>query len=185
MVESTCLENRDVRNGIVSSNLTVSAIISVFRACVIITYTLYSINGNDFCMECWHITFWENASGVCLIERDLLGRMRLREKMLYRSLEEKMMRYTEVPIEAVRYQQFLVKVRSEVNMWELKFHLPKTEVRFLGCLTLESGISHFYALYAFRKKDQVIKDRHRMTARNRVSNFIGQYNQRNGLQKIL
>ncbi len=136
-------------------------------------------------MEYWHITLWQNADGVCLVERDLLKKMRQREKFLFASLQEKMAQYTESPIENVRYHQDLVKVKAEENMWELKFHLPKTEVRFLGCLTLESGTSVFYSLYAFRKKDQKIKYRHRETARGRVSEFISQYNQQDGLQEIL
>ena len=108
-------------------------------------------------MEYWHITLWENSYGVCLVERDLLKRMRKREKYLYASLGEKMAQYTASPIEGVRYHKDLEKVKSEESMWELKFHLPKAEVRFLGCLTLESGTSVFYSLYAFKKKDQQIK----------------------------
>ena len=136
-------------------------------------------------MTNWDITFWENTDGVCLVERDLLGKMRKREKFLFASLEQKMDYYVMSPIEDVRSHQELVKVKGEENMWELKFHLPKTEIRFLGCLVMESGKTVFYSLYAFNKKDQKIKDKHRVRARRRVDEFISQYNQKHGLQGIL
>jgi len=136
-------------------------------------------------MEHWRIILWENDDGVCLVDRDLLKKMRVKEKFLFETLGDKMGRYTENPIENVQHLQDLEKVKSEKNMWELKFSLRKTEIRFLGCLVEENGIKIFYALYAFKKKDQKIKDKHRETARARVGDFIKQYNQKYGPQRIL
>lgn len=133
----------------------------------------------------WNIVLWEDIDGVCPIERDLLKKMRHREKFLFASLGEKMDYYIASPIGDVQYHHELEKVKGEENMWELKFHLPKTEVRFLGCLVMESGTTVFYSLYAFKKKDQRIKKRHILTARRRVDEFINQYKKQHGPQGIL
>lgn len=136
-------------------------------------------------MEHWRIILWENDDGLCWVDRDLLKKMRVKEKFVFASLGEQMSRYTENLIENVQHRQELEKVKSEENMWELKFHLLKTEIRLLGCLAKERGMTIFYALYAFKKKDQKIMNKHRETARARVNEFISQYNQQNGLQEIL
>lgn len=136
-------------------------------------------------MEHWRITLWENDDGVCWVDRDLLKKMRVKEKFIFSPKDVKMNQYTTNLIENVRHQHELEKVKSEENMWELKFHLLKTEIRFLGCLAKEGGIVIFYALHAFKKKDQKIMNKHRETARARVGEFISQYNQENGPQRIL
>lgn len=140
-------------------------------------------------MEKWHIKLsWKNDDQdeeVCLVDKDLLKKLREKEKFLFETLGDKMSRYTENLIENVLHLHYLEKVKSEKNMWELKFTLRKAEIRFLGCLVESDGIKSFYALYAFRKKDQKIKDKHRETARVRVEDFIKQYKQKYGPQRIL
>lgn len=135
-------------------------------------------------MEYWHIVFWED-NGVCRVDRDLLKKMKTRENFLFESLGEKMSQYTARTIDDVRYHQDLEKVKNEDDMWELKFHLRKAEIRFLGCLVDKDNITTFYALYAFRKKNQEILSKHIKTARDRVISFISEYKKENGLQRIL
>ena len=91
-------------------------------------------------IEYWHIVLWENCDGICRVEKDILKKMKRKEKFNYNSLNEKMVRYTANPIEDIKYHEDLEKVKSEENMWELKFHLSsRNEIRFLGCLALETG----------------------------------------------
>jgi hypothetical protein len=134
-------------------------------------------------MEYWRIELWEPTEGVCRIERDLLKKLKKSDPFLFKALAEQMSRYTSSPIEQVKSLGLMVKVKSAENIWELKFHLRKAEIRFLGCLTIENNFCAFYALYGFRKKEQEIKSRHLQTAKERVKEFLD-YNQ-NGLQKIL
>ncbi|MDQ5971421.1 MAG: hypothetical protein QG566_367 [Patescibacteria group bacterium] len=135
-------------------------------------------------MEYWQIELWENQDGIRRVERDLLKKMMKKEKFLFADLIEKMEQYTKVNISDVQKLERLEKVKSEDNMWELKFHLSKNEIRFLGCLTLENGLHVFYALYAFKKKNQKIINEHRIVARGRVKEFINYFNP-NELKKIL
>lgn len=135
-------------------------------------------------MEYWSIDLWENEDGICRVDKDLLKKMSKKEKNLLYQLEDKMLSYIKGRIEDIQSSKDLEKVKNEDNMWELKFHLFKNEIRFLGCLTLENGNYVFYALYAFKKKNQEIMTRHRIVARGRVKEFINIYKQ-NELQKIL
>lgn len=135
-------------------------------------------------MEYWQIEFWENGDGICRIEKDLLEKMSKKEKFLFASLGEKMDKYTKAKITDIQKLGYLTKVKSEENMWELKFSLSKNEIRFLGCLVLQNGFHIFYSLYAFKKKDQKIMNENKIVARGRIKEFINFYNQ-NELQKIL
>ena len=134
-------------------------------------------------MNYWRIEIWTVPDGTCRLERDLLKKLRKNEKFVYASLKDKMQRYTETPIKDVMYHQELEKVSGETNMWELKFHLFKNEIRFLGCLGLEDETHVYYALYGFKKKEQQIRDNDRFTARGRIEEFI-MYNPY-GLQRLL
>ncbi len=137
-------------------------------------------------MEKWSIDLWITEDRICRVERDLLKTMNRKDKFLFASLEEKMKKYVQEAITRVQALGDLEKVKSERNMWELKFHLyRKNEIRFLGCLIREDGFHTFYALYAFKKKEQCIKNRHRDAARGRVAEFINYLNNQNGLQEIL
>jgi phage-related protein len=134
-------------------------------------------------MEYWKIELWETENGVCRVDKDLLKQLRKKEKFLYKSLMQKMIEYVQKPIKNIQLSGDLEKI--EERMWELKFYLPnKTQIRFLGC-NVKKGDTHiFYALYAFKKKDQEVKDKHKNTTRDRIKEFLNQYNQ-NGLQTIL
>lgn len=137
-------------------------------------------------MDHWSIDFWITEDNVCRVERELKSIKR--DKYLYASLEEKMKKYVQEPITHTQNLKYLEKVKSEENMWELKFHLyQRNEIRFLGCLTEKAGYNTFYALYAFKKKDQKIKNEHRETARKRVNEFISFLiqNKKDELQRIL
>lgn len=135
-------------------------------------------------MEYWSIELWENEDGICRVDKDLLKEIVKKDKSLAGSLRDKMEQYTNAKIEHVQYQKHLEKVKSEDNMWELKFHLFKNEIRFLGCLILKNGSYVYYALYAFKKKNQDIMNKHKIVARCRVREFINNFKQ-NELQKIL
>jgi hypothetical protein len=134
-------------------------------------------------MEYWQIELWENDDGVCRVDRDLLKKIRRKEKFLYKSLKEKMFVYIQMPINKIELSKDLEKVKGEEKMWELKFHLG-VELRFLGCRVSENNLDTFYALYAFKKKDQTIKNQHRYVARERIKEFINNF-KNNELQKIL
>src|SRR3989344_6837657 len=100
-------------------------------------------------MEYWKIELWETSNGICRVDKDLLKQLRKKDKFIFASLEEKIYRYIESPIQNL-FQKHLKKVKGEKYMWELKFYLPhKNQVRFLGCLILEKNVHTFYALYAF------------------------------------
>ncbi|MES2930859.1 MAG: type II toxin-antitoxin system RelE/ParE family toxin [Patescibacteria group bacterium] len=131
-------------------------------------------------MENWSIELWVTEDGVCRVDKDLLKKLRNKEKFLFKSLEEKMRQYTSAKIADVQHQKDLEKVKNEVDMWELKFHLSKNEIRFLGYMDLQKEFSVFYALYAFKKKNQEIMEKHKIAARNRVKEFTNYFN-RNGL----
>ncbi len=127
-------------------------------------------------MSTWRIEPWD----LRLLERDLLKKLRTREHFLFRSLENKIKEYASSPIEHARALGDLQKVKSEVDMWELKFHLKKCELRFMGCLVEEVGIVIFYTLYAFRKKEQDLRACHKETARERLKEF-----KHHGFQNLL
>lgn len=135
-------------------------------------------------MDPWSIELWKTDSGICLVERDVLKKMRKRDKFAYRVLEDKFTQYVKFPVEHVMHQKDLEKVKREDSMWELKFHLPRVEIRFLGCLTRQGGPHVFYALYGFRKKTQEIQTNHIKTARERIKEFVSCYTQ-NEYQKLL
>jgi len=135
-------------------------------------------------MEHWKIDFWINPNGTCYVDKDILKGLSKKDPFVFHSLEEKMKQYVQHPIVNAQKLQLLKKVKSQEYMWELVFSLPKTEVRLLGCLALETNNHIFYAILGFRKKDQKLKDKYIKNAKSRISEFINYYNQ-NELQKLL
>lgn len=125
-------------------------------------------------IQYWNIDLWEDDSGVCRVDRDVLKKLRTKDKFIFQSLGEKMSKYVSVPIDKIIKSGELEKVKGEDNMWELKFHLPhKNEIRFLGYLDDKKLITiTYYALYGFRKKDQTIKNQHREVARERIKEYL-------------
>lgn len=136
-------------------------------------------------MDQWKIELWETDDGICRVGKDLLNKMRKSDSYLYKSLAEKMLIYIQKPINNVILAKDIEKVKGSGNMWELKFHLPKNnQIRFLGCLVLDKDVHIFYALHAFKKKEQIIKNKYKYIAESRIKEFLNNLN-KNEHQKIL
>lgn len=136
-------------------------------------------------MNYWRIEIWVVPDGSCKLERDLFKQLRKKDPFVYKSLEEKMIQYTQAPIGDLMKVKDLQKMAEEKNMWEMKFHLKKSEIRLLGCLTLENKELYiYYALSGFKKKEQKVSDRDKRVARGRIEEFKIYY-QKNELQEIL
>lgn len=121
--------------------------------------------------ELWNINLWTDCNNVCKLDRDLLKELKRKDKKAFLSLFEQMTQYTAQPIDALKRLGDLERVSTEKGMWELKFHLSKNEIRFLGCIVLEKGKEVYYALHAFKKKEQKIKRKNIETAKERIKEF--------------
>ena len=57
------------------------------------------------------------------------------------------------------------------DLWELRFILPKAQIRYLGCLVYIAQPPAFYALVAFRKKTEKIPSKYIRLAKERQKEF--------------
>lgn len=120
-------------------------------------------------MNHWTIELWENRNKVCYVEKDLLKDLSEKDPILLRRLLKKKETLTKYTISQAISANDLENIGYD--LWELKFCLPKAEIRYLGCLVHGETGSIFYALCAFRKKDQKIRNKHLSLARDRKKEF--------------
>lgn len=120
-------------------------------------------------MNHWTIELWENRNKVCYVEKDLLKDLSAKDPTLLRRLFKKKGTLTKYTISQAISANDLENLGDD--LWELKFRLPKAEIRYLGCFVHGVVGSIFYALCAFRKKDQKIRNTHLSLARGRKKEF--------------
>lgn len=116
----------------------------------------------------WTINFYEFATGASPVG-DFMDELRFSEERLHRQCLKRMVFLTDKDLWSVTTDNVLEDIGG--GLWELKFHLPKTELRLLGCITYEAGTATFHALVAFKKKSQKLRNRYIKLARNRKAVF--------------
>jgi len=120
-------------------------------------------------MEYWQIELWENANGVCYVDRDLLDSLKSKDQLLLGRLFKKKLTLTQYTVPYLKSSEILKNIGND--LWELKFILPKAEIRYLGCFSYITKPPTFYALCAFRKKTQKISTKYIKITKDRQKEF--------------
>ena len=120
-------------------------------------------------MAYWTIELWENANGVCYVESDLLSELMAKDTILLERLFKKKKTLTQYQIPYLKSSDILKNIGDD--LWELRFILPKAQIRYLGCLVYTAQPPAFYALCAFRKKTEKIPSKYIRLAKERQKEF--------------
>ena len=126
-------------------------------------------------MEYWTVDFWEKKNGVCYVEKDILDNLKTKDRLLLTRLFKRMAYCVSQPVNNLRSAGELEDLGDDIL--ELKFHLPKAEIRFLGCLIDKYGTTTFYVLVGFRKKDRKIRNKYIKLAKKRLLEFKKEKNE--------
>lgn len=121
-------------------------------------------------MEYWTINLWENSNGVCYVENDILDELKVKDNLLLERLFKKKRTLTQYQIAYLKSSDTLKNIGGD--LWELRFILPKAQIRYLGCLVYEGSLPTFYALSAFRKKTNKIPIKYIRLAQERYKEFL-------------
>ncbi len=120
-------------------------------------------------MALWKIELWENSNGVCYVARDLLDGLIKKDRLLLERLFKKKETLVRYQISHLKSSDILKSLGNE--LWELRFILPKAEIRYLGCLMYTDSPPTYCTLCAFRKKTNKIPNTYSILARERQVEF--------------
>ena len=120
-------------------------------------------------MEKWTIDLWVNSNGVCYVEKDLLEGLGSKDRQLLKNLLKKIDTLTRYTIEHLKSSELIENIGDD--LWELKFNISPTKIRYLGCISHSTIPPTFYVLCAFKKKDQRIRNKYINLAQNRQKEF--------------
>jgi len=120
-------------------------------------------------MEKWTIELCESINGTCYAEKDLLGELAIKDRLVLERLTKTRIKFTSYDIEHLKKTGKLEKI--EDALYKLKFALGNTHIRYLGFFDWAASPPIFYVLLAFRKKSLKIPPQYIAIAKERYKDY--------------